>query len=340
MIFGLGRINQNEEYFFKGSKIDIANDFEYLGITFTRTCNFDLTKKRLADKALRAMYELLKIGRLYKLSIKLQLELFDKMVKPILLYGCEIWGFGKNDVLERIHLKFCKIILNLKSSTPNYMVYGELGRFPIDIDIKIRCVSFWYRLSFGKEKKISNIMYRLSKKFYDNGNVTYKLLNFMKSIFDNCGCSYIWETNIPPTVTALKFFIKERLSDQFKQNWHTLIMDSSKSINYRIFKTDLAFEFYFSTLNIKDSITFCRFRITNSYLSIEMGRWRNIQRENRTCNLCNCGKLGDEYHSILECSALNEERKRLLSKYYINNQNTLKFSMLMSTKNPLLLKKL
>ena len=71
------------------------------------------------------MYEVLKMGRLYKLSVKIQLDLFDKMIKPILLYGCEVWGFGKNEVLERVHLKFCKILLNLKSSTPNYMVYGE-----------------------------------------------------------------------------------------------------------------------------------------------------------------------------------------------------------------------
>ena len=50
------------------------------------------------------------------------------MVKPILLYGCEIWGFGNNDVLKKVHLKFCKMILNLKTSTPNYMIYDELGR--------------------------------------------------------------------------------------------------------------------------------------------------------------------------------------------------------------------
>jgi hypothetical protein len=46
-------------------------------------------------KALKAMYEVLKMGRLYKLSVKIQLDLFDKMIKPILLYGCEVWGFGK-----------------------------------------------------------------------------------------------------------------------------------------------------------------------------------------------------------------------------------------------------
>jgi predicted 2-oxoglutarate/Fe(II)-dependent dioxygenase YbiX len=36
--------------------------------------------------------------------------------------------------------------LNLKLSTPSYMVYGELGRYPIDIDIKVRTISYWARL--------------------------------------------------------------------------------------------------------------------------------------------------------------------------------------------------
>jgi hypothetical protein len=37
------------------------------------------------------------------------MDIFDKTVKPILLYGCETWGFGKNDIIERVHLKFCKL---------------------------------------------------------------------------------------------------------------------------------------------------------------------------------------------------------------------------------------
>jgi hypothetical protein len=62
---------------------------------------FSLTKKHLADKALKAMYEVLKMGRMHKLSIKCLLDLFDKMIKPILLYGCEVWGFSNNDILEK-----------------------------------------------------------------------------------------------------------------------------------------------------------------------------------------------------------------------------------------------
>ena len=61
-------------------------------------------KKRLVDKAVVSMYEILKLGRKHNLSIQCQLSLFDKMIKPILFYGCEIWGFGNNDVLEKVHV--------------------------------------------------------------------------------------------------------------------------------------------------------------------------------------------------------------------------------------------
>ena len=44
---------------------------------------------------------------MYKLSIKCLLDLFDKMIKSILLYGCEVWGFSNNDILEK---KIFKIV--------------------------------------------------------------------------------------------------------------------------------------------------------------------------------------------------------------------------------------
>jgi hypothetical protein len=52
------------------------------------------------------------------------------VVKPILLYCCELWGLSNCEIIERVHLKYCKLLLNQKSSTPNCMIYGELGRYP------------------------------------------------------------------------------------------------------------------------------------------------------------------------------------------------------------------
>ena len=286
------------------------------------------------------MYEVLKMGRLYKLSVKIQLDLFDKMIKPILLYGCEVWGFGKNEVLERVQLKFCKILLNLKSSTPNYMVYGELGRYPIDIDIKVRTISYWARLLSGKQAKFSNVFYRLSRNLNENGDTNLNWVYFIRTILNECGFTYIWETENVNNKEWLKCVVKQRLIDQFVQNWQTSLSDSSKALNYRIFKTKFEFEEYFNILNIGDAIRLCRFRTTNHYLPIETGRWRNIDRENRYCNLCNCQKLGDEYHYVLECSSLNDKRKQLLPKYFMKRHNVVKFFELLSTKKQSLLRKL
>jgi hypothetical protein len=40
------------------------------------------------------------------------------------------------------------------------MVYGELGRYPLDIDIKVRTISFWAKLISGKQTKLSAIIYK------------------------------------------------------------------------------------------------------------------------------------------------------------------------------------
>jgi hypothetical protein len=116
MVFGNGRLPQNLSFSYDNLNLEIAKNFNYLGIIFTRTGNISLTKKNLADKALKAMYEVLKMGIMYKLSIQCLLDLFDKMIKPILLYGCEVWGFSNNDILEKIHLLFT----NYKSCRVTY----------------------------------------------------------------------------------------------------------------------------------------------------------------------------------------------------------------------------
>jgi hypothetical protein len=100
-VFGNGRLPQNLSFSYDNLNLEIVKNFNYLGIIFTKTGNFSLTKNLLADEALKAMYEVLKIGRMYKLSIKCLLDLFDKVIKPILLYSCEVWGFSNNAFLEK-----------------------------------------------------------------------------------------------------------------------------------------------------------------------------------------------------------------------------------------------
>ena len=163
LVFSNGRLPNNIKFNYNDKELKMVAHFSYLGIVFSKTGSFNIAKKELVNKGIKAMYEVLRKGRIHNLSIKCQLDLFDKIVKPILLYGCEIWGFGKNDIIERVHLKFCKLLLRLKVSTPNFMVYEELGRYPLEIDIKVRMISYWCKLIQGKQSKLSTIAYKLFK---------------------------------------------------------------------------------------------------------------------------------------------------------------------------------
>ena len=67
---------------------------------------------------------------LYKftfISPKHKLDLFDKLISPILNYASEFWGFSQANSIERVHLQFCKNLLGIKRMTQNDFVYGELG---------------------------------------------------------------------------------------------------------------------------------------------------------------------------------------------------------------------
>ena len=77
----------------------------------------------MVKKANIAMYNILKKGRLLNLSIQCHYDLFlYKIVKPVILYGCEIWGFCYFEVIEKAHLKFL-LLLKVKKSTQNYIIY-------------------------------------------------------------------------------------------------------------------------------------------------------------------------------------------------------------------------
>lgn len=54
----------------------------------------------------------------------------DKFINPVLLYGCDVWGFHNTYIFEKLHLKLCNHILNLRVSTPNFMVIGNLEDIP------------------------------------------------------------------------------------------------------------------------------------------------------------------------------------------------------------------
>jgi hypothetical protein len=127
------------------------------------------------------------------------------------------------------------------------MIYGELGRFPLYIDIKTRVISYWCKLLTGKASKLSAIFYKLLHGFSCNGNISAPWVKFVKDILDNCGLSNVWTfQNINFNTEWVIAYVKLRLRDNFLQEWNNNLKNSPKALNYRLYKQIFEFENYFN----------------------------------------------------------------------------------------------
>ena len=60
----------------------------------------------ISNQAIRAMFGLKKIYQFELMDIASKLQLFDSVIVPILLYGCELWGFNNISDIEKIQIRF------------------------------------------------------------------------------------------------------------------------------------------------------------------------------------------------------------------------------------------
>jgi hypothetical protein len=149
---------------FNSSIIENVRSYTYLGITFSVSGAFTEAKpQHLYKKGLKAYFKLIQSFDGHKPNIKTLIHIFDHTVKPVLMYGSEIWGYfhgfrlsSKDNVcfiklfnsfpLENIHKTFCKYVLEVNKRTTNIGVMGELGRYPLMLEVLLNMLSYYVRL--------------------------------------------------------------------------------------------------------------------------------------------------------------------------------------------------
>ena len=303
----------------------------------------NLLNDKLKVKCIRKLVRkssTMKKSRSLMLPIDIQIELFNKTIKPILLYGCEVWGFDDLSVIEQVQLKFLKFILNIKKSTPNCIVYGETGVLPLKIDIHTRMVSYWAKLIQPETDNLSSKLYWIAKDAFENRNASYfKWFTNVHNIFIHCGYSGIWDNPGFPSKIWLTKSIKQRLTDLYIQEWSNECDTQTSCYFYKIIKPTFGFENYLIKIPFKLRRYLINIRTRNHRLPVETGRWRRASRQLRKCHLCN-RDLGDEFHYLLSCKRLTKLRKRYLPTYCHKNPNILKLQSLFSSQNINIQKKL
>ncbi|MEW8548382.1 MAG: reverse transcriptase family protein, partial [Candidatus Thiodiazotropha sp.] len=319
----------NMEFKIGENIIEIIDRYKYLGVMLFKSGSFLNAKKHIVEQARKAMYLLfMRINNL-DLPLDLQLKLFDNTVVPILTYASEIWGFENVEIIERVHTEFLRKITYSKKSTPKYILYAELGRHPLELQIKQKMINYWTRLVTGKTSKLSYKLYL----YMFNSSYQFKWLNCIQTILNHCGMNYLWRQQFYFLPKNTPNLVKSRLKDQYFQNWNSQLQLSSKGINYSLFKTDIEFENYIHVLYGKLFYNMFKFRSSNHKLPIEKGRWENIDHADRKCNLCQKNDIGDEFHYLLVCPFFKRERSQAVDYYFYRNPNIIKFKELLNIKS-------
>lgn len=121
--------------FIKGKQVPIADSAKYLGVTLDSKLKW---KAHVANKkkALEIKYRELKwlIGRKSLLSISNKLMIYKQVLKPIWLYGIQLWGCANESTIQSIQLLQNKILRDIVKA-PWYIRNSDIHR-----DLKISTV--------------------------------------------------------------------------------------------------------------------------------------------------------------------------------------------------------
>ena len=105
--------------------------------------------------------------RQHNLTFEVSIELIEKLIIPILLYGSEIWGYEDPKHLQITLNNIMRRLLRLHKTTPICMINGESGLKEISEYIDNRMINFWSNIATGGENKISSILYKWVKVLHE-----------------------------------------------------------------------------------------------------------------------------------------------------------------------------
>ena len=145
-------------------------------------------------------------------------------MKPILLFSSEIWGHESKEEsseVEKLFSKFCKHLLGVHKNTTNLAIHGELGTYPLHIDIRIKMMLYYLYLRDQNNKMLSGTLTELQNMNNDRGSAWIKKMEKLITEIDNLDiASYKYSAkneNLRELLfhNRLRIILREKIANQF-----------------------------------------------------------------------------------------------------------------------------
>ena len=318
-----GQTLNNHKFTLNNETLDIVKEYKYLGLMLNNSGSFVKSIENLSKRAMKAIFKIKNIVHHAEITTKSALHLFDSLVRPIMTYGCEVWGayilnpkmfdtevnhsaLYDNQCYDKIDLRFCKILLGVHRKSTNTAVRGELGRHPMSMHIMKLVLKYWMRIAKGNNNPILNACY-LENVNLVNKNKPCFLTKIKDIVLNKLGFQEAWNNQGATQTNSLLRKICKRAKNIYKLHWTNNVHNldpHNKLRTYMKFKQDFKAENYLSFMAKSESRKlFTKLRISAHDLKIERERYQypSIPVEERLCT--SCGVIENEIHFVMTCSA-------------------------------------
>ena len=307
-----GYIGRTERWHYGREKIETVNSYKYLGYTFTTKLSTEAALSEVAGKAKNKVINIFKaLYKIGKIDIKVFFHLFDCQVKPMLLYAAEIWGNTQETITEKVHMFAARKLLGVTAKNPKTMIYGELNRYPLAIDSKMRVLKYWLKLNEMDEERLPKQAYNRAEKELD---AEKSWGNNIKELLEKNGYGYVWiNKGVMYKNSFLKSF-KQRLVDQYWQEWHTKINEKDRYKKYKEFKESHLEEPYLKLITVtKFRRIVTKFRL--GIIDIQTNKRYNEIEADTKCPMCK-QQNEDEMHILMKCPSYIYLRQKYIHKHW------------------------
>ena len=319
VIFSNGKVTKFPAFLFGHDIVEVVSEYVYLGVKFFYNASFLPSINKQVSQARRAYFALMSKIRSLRLPVDLSIELFHQLVLPILLYGCEVWGYSDIERIEVFYRKFLKNILQVCANTPTCIVHGETGTMPVLSHVLSRMLTYYARLCNGKQSKLSYILYKVLRKKHEGDSDFFSpWIDIVKSWFCHLGMRDFWVDECSGfSVEYIKQAVKLRLSDTHKQQWSAEIAEHSACTYYARIKDEPCLEKYLIELDFRNRCIVAKFRSRSNFLPINHTKLPHVVENDIICPFCDA-VCANESHFLLSCPFFDRERNMLDNQICLN----------------------
>ena len=296
----------------KGRKLEIVDQYQYLGLKLRPSGSMGVAVQELHDKANRAWFGISNVIYKHKrMDVDKIFSIFDSLVTPVALYGCEFWlplvmpkncyksksnllEYWEKFACEKINQKCARVALSVNRKTSRLAVLGELGRYPLLINALAQCLNYKTSL-LGPQKPdslVTSAVQEMQAMASNGEDCWLTRVNQIQTLLNVPNTIHIKKGSGKRTKSFLKSkfdrFWLDKINEYKTYNVHDQA-DHNKLRTYKTFKSSLSREPYLDLVRNRNQRAFLsRLRTGSHTLGIEKGRWTKpvTPLDQRICVYC------------------------------------------------------